>query len=512
MDGLFSRWLEGLFLCLRVTVTMDQTARIDVVEAVTGSSVAELTAARDGAVAELVELRLDYLDRVDADAVAGALAGRRRPVIVTCRAAWEGGQFNGSEDERLRILAEAIRLGAEYVDIEWKVEPRRRPSAGQSKIVLSSHDFERIPADLGTRVRAMAGQGADIVKVAVTPATLRDCIGIRDAVAIDTPHVAIAMGAAGQLTRLCPWLFGSCWTYGGAVAPGQVSARDMIARYRVPKGSQRTAVYGITGAPLGHSASPAMHNAAFDALGIDAIYVSFQTADADELLAVADAFGVTGLSVTAPLKPALFPHAVERDELSERIGVVNTLRRRADGWAARNFDASGFLAPLKRRGRSLEGARAVILGAGGTARTVAWALGREGARVEVSARRAERAAAVAAEFGATAVAWPPVSGWDLLVNTTPVGTWPAVDAAPVDRELVRGRMVYDLIYNPRETQLLAWARAAGAETIGGLEMLVGQACHQFEWWTGRPAPADVMADAAEAFLAELTATKTTGGQ
>lgn len=483
---------------------MDRIASTDVVETVTGRSVAELSAARDRAVGSIVELRLDFLATPDVDAVAGALADRRRPVIVTCRPTWEGGQFDGSEDERLRILHDAVRLGAEYVDVEWKVERARRPVSGRSQVVLSHHDFQAVPHDLAARVRAMAGEGADVVKVAVTPATLGDCIGIRDACAVDARHVAIAMGPAGQLTRLCPWLFGSCWTYGGAVAPGQISARDMIERYRVPRGSRATTVYGITGLPLAHSASPAMHNAAFDALGLDAIYVSFHTADADELLAVADAFGVAGMSVTAPLKPALFSRAVDTDELSQRIGVINTLRHRADGWEARNFDASGFLSPLKRRAQSLTGRRAVILGAGGTARTATWALMREGARVEVAARRAERAADVAAEFGATAVAWPPAPGWDLLVNTTPVGTWPGVEAAPIAREYVQGGVVYDLIYNPQETQLLAWAREAGAETIGGLEMLVGQACHQFEWWTGQPAPAAVMMTAAQAFLSQST--------
>jgi shikimate 5-dehydrogenase len=101
-----------------------------------------------------------------------------------------------------------------------------------------------------------------------------------------------------------------------------------------------------------------------------------------------------------------------------------------------------------------------------------------------------------------ASAWPPRTGWDLLVNTTPVGTWPRVDEAPIDRAAVAGGTVYDLVYNPRETTLLTWAREAGAETIGGLDMLVGQACLQFEWWTGREAPADVMAAAAEAFIQE----------
>ena len=471
---------------------------IEVVEAVNASSLSDLRKARDAAPAGLVELRLDGVRDID---VRGAIEGRRTPVIVTCRASWEGGRFDGSEEERLRILADAVRLGAEYVDVEWKADRRPFRDRGQTKLVISHHDFAGVPADLAERVGAMRAEGAEIVKVAVTPQRLSDCLTVRDAMAFDKAHVAIGMGPYGQLTRLCPWLFGSCWTFGGKTAPGQSSARDLIDLYRVPRASRSTTVYGITGAPLAHSASPAMHNTAFRALGLDAIYLPLETNDADELLTVAGAFGVQGVSVTAPLKPALFARVREADELSRAIGAVNTLRRVDGGWDGRNFDASGFLSPLARRNESLRGQRAVVLGAGGTARTVAWALAREGARVEVAARRADRGRAVASEFGASAVSWPPEPGWDLLVNTTPVGTWPAVSDAPLDRSRVRGRAVYDLIYNPRETTLLSWAREAGAETIGGLEMLVAQAGHQFEWWTGRTAPTAAMAEAAEAFIA-----------
>jgi shikimate dehydrogenase len=104
---------------------------------------------------------------------------------------------------------------------------------------------------------------------------------------------------------------------------------------------------------------------------------------------------------------------------------------------------------------------------------------------------------------AEAVEWPPQPGWDLLVNTTPVGTWPRVESSPLDRDLVRGPLVYDLVYNPVETQLMKWARATGAEAIGGLSMLVAQAAAQFEWWTGQSAPVDVMRTAAEEFLTLL---------
>ncbi|MEO7192138.1 MAG: type I 3-dehydroquinate dehydratase, partial [Vicinamibacterales bacterium] len=337
-----------------------------IVETVTGDTLAGLREARDRATAGMVELRLDGVRDLD---VAGALADRRVPVVVTCRPTWEGGRFDGSESDRLAILAAAIDLGAEYIDLEWRADRRALPRSERTRVVLSNHDFDGVPADIRDRTRAMLGEGADIVKIAVRADRLSDCLTLREVLAIDTPHIAIAMGSAGHLTRLCPWLFGSCWTYGGAAAPGQVGVRDMQRLYRVEAGSAATALYGIAGQPLGHSASPAMHNAAFAQLGLDAMYVTFETADADELINVADAFGVSGASITAPLKPAVFTRVRHVDALAEDTGAVNTIRRGRGGWEGRNFDVAGFLAPLEQRGRALAGTLAVVLGAGGSART-----------------------------------------------------------------------------------------------------------------------------------------------
>jgi 3-dehydroquinate dehydratase/shikimate dehydrogenase len=468
-----------------------------VVHTVTATSMAQLRAQRDAAVGDMVELRLDYLKDID---VAGALAGRRKPVIVTCRAAWEGGRFEGDEATRLSVLGRAIELGAEYVDVEWKADRRALPTNPASTLVLSHHDFNGMPGDLTGMFRAMAAEQAGIVKVAVTPQKLRDCVTLRDASQIDAPHVAIAMGPVGQLTRVAPALLGSRWTYGGTAAPGQTAASELVDVYRVGRQSASTTIYGVAGAPLGHSASPAMHNAAFAALGMDAVYVTLETGDADELLEVGEAFGLRGASVTAPLKTGVFARVPRHDDLSSKIGALNTLRRTDGAWEGRNYDVAGFLSPLVRRGETLRDRRCVVVGAGGAARTALWALQSHGALVEVAARREDRARVLASEFGAGVSAWPPTPGWDLLVNTTPVGTWPDTDAMPIDADAVRGRIVYDLIYNPEETTLLRVARAHGAETIGGLEMLVGQACHQFEWWTGRTAPREIMADAARRFL------------
>jgi 3-dehydroquinate dehydratase / shikimate dehydrogenase len=467
-----------------------------VVETVTGRRMADLRRARDRAIGDLVELRLDGVADLD---VAGALEGRKLPVVVTCRPAWEGGEFQGSESERLHVLGEAIRLGADYVDVEWKADRRQLPRGERTRIVLSHHDFAGTPADLPERVRAMAAEQPGLIKIAATATRLSDCLSLRDAVNGSAAHVAIAMGPAGQVTRVCPWLFGSCWTYGGSIAPGQISARDLIDRYHVRETSSKTTIYAVAGAPLGHSASPAMHNSAVAALGLDAVYVPLETSDPDDFCRVARAIGVAGASVTAPLKETLLTSAVT-DELSGRIGALNTLRRTERGWEGRNFDVAGFLSPLDRRSFKLRGSHAVVLGAGGAARAAVWALKAHGARVEVVARRLEQATRLAREFRVDGSAWPPRTAWEVLINATPVGTWPNVGASPMDGAPLGGRLVYDLIYNPLETTLMKHARAAGIDTIGGIEMLVAQACRQIEWWTGHPPPTAAIERGALEFL------------
>ena len=156
------------------------------------------------------------------------------------------------------------------------------------------------------------------------------------------------------------------------------------------------------------------------------------------------------------------------------------------------------------------GRRAAIVGAGGSARSVVSGLRSRGARVSVHARRPEAAQALADAAQVSAGAWPvPRGSWDLLVNTTPVGTHPDIDRSPVDAGDLDGALVYDLVYNPRPTRLLRDAAAAGCRTLDGLDMLVAQAVRQFAWWTGVTPEARVLLDAAEQRLAAMAADRRT---
>jgi 3-dehydroquinate dehydratase/shikimate dehydrogenase len=477
---------------------------------VTADTTAELRARRDQPTdAELVELRLDTVSDPSA---AAALAGRRIPVIVTCRSKEQGGHFRGSEEERRAILSEALALGAEFVDLEWQGSCADLiERTGGRRIVLSHHDFTGVPADLERIAAAMLATGAEVVKLAVMAARLGDNVRLR-AVGQQTraPMSLIAMGEAGIPSRVLANWMGSCWTYAGdGVAPGQISLARMRDEFRFRRIGARTEIYGLLGRPVSHSVSPAMHNAAFHAIHRDAVYVPLAAADFDDFLMFADAVGLRGASVTAPFKVDAFERADECDPVSRRIQAVNTLRRDGAKWLGCNTDVSGFLAPLELSSPvRLRGARATVLGAGGAARSVSVALASAGIRATICARRLDQAQAVASLTGAATAPWPPdPQSWDVLVNATPVGTAPASDVSPLpaDYTFLADKLVYDLVYNPPSTRLLRDAANAGCRTVGGLDMLVAQAQAQFEWWTGQRPANPVMRHAA---VAQLQAVET----
>ncbi len=473
---------------------------------VTAATTAELRQKRDAVVeADLIELRLDS---VSDPSVAGALADRRRPVIITCRPAWEGGGFTGAEEDRRRILTEALSLGAEYVDIEWRAQfDDVIAGAGGRRIVLSAHTFDGVPADLAARVHAMQSTGAEVIKIAAAMTCLSDCVPLLDLGAQNGRQSRLAlvgMGEYGVATRVLAGRFGSTWTYAGQLREvGQLDARSLLEDYHFRSLTDATDLYGIVGGSVSHSVSPAMHNAAFRAARADAVYLPFPAASAADFQTFGRAIGISGASVTIPHKVSMLAYLDEADSVARRIGAINTISVDERRWIGGNTDAGGFLEPLQDR-MSLAGVRAAVLGAGGAARAVTVALVSSGCSTRLHARNREQAKEVAALTSIEVGPWPPEPGsWDLLVNCTPIGMYPRVDETPIAADRITGRCVYDLVYNPPGTRLLREAAAVGCQTIGGLEMLAAQAREQFRRWTGSKPRAGVMREAALKRLAEF---------
>jgi shikimate dehydrogenase len=278
---------------------------------------------------------------------------------------------------------------------------------------------------------------------------------------------------------------------------------------RAPTATTRLA--GVIGDPVEHSLSPTLHNAAFEALGLDWVYVAFPVPAGQGAAAVAAVrtLGLAGLSVTMPHK-AEAARAVDRlTPVAERLGVINTVVVRGHELIGDSTDGAGFVDSLRHEGFDPDGRRCVVLGTGGAARAVALALGAAGAGAVIVVGRSPEAAAAGAGLAGRAGrigTVDEVAAADLIVNATPIGmTLPSVGATPLPLGLDAGRLgggqlVADLIYAPAITPLLAAASRQGATAVNGLGMLLHQAGRQIEAWTGLAPPLDVMAVAARAAL------------
>ena len=261
----------------------------------------------------------------------------------------------------------------------------------------------------------------------------------------------------------------------------------------------QTDLYAVIGHPVGHSLSPAMMNAAFDGLGLAAHYLAIEVDDLTAALRVLGDIGVRGLSVTIPHKETACQLAMKLDDTAAAIGAVNTLKRLNDqnGWEGINTDWLGAVRAL-RQVTSLSGKRALVVGAGGSARAVVYGLKREGATVTVTNRTPERGRALAAAFDSDflALAEVPRRTFDILVQCTSVGLAGGLVTEVVPASIFHsGMVVMDLVYRPQWTPLLLAARDAGCTTLSGLDMLLFQGTAQFEWWFQRPAPLAPMRDA-----------------
>jgi len=268
---------------------------------------------------------------------------------------------------------------------------------------------------------------------------------------------------------------------------------DLYESVRIPE-----RLFGIIGHPLGHTLSPLVHNWGFARLGVKAAYMAFPTPPERlaDLVAAVRALPVSGLSVTIPHKEGVMPLVDEITEQARLAGAVNTLFWKNGKLVGDNTDVDGFLAPLAARPRPKS---ALVLGAGGAAKAVMAGLGMLGVKeVTVTNRHAERAEALARTFGAQPLDWEKrlEARADLVVNTTPLGMSGQDQARSpyTGHAWTPDQTAYDLVYNPARTTFLDEAQKAGAATIGGLEMFVGQAAKQFRLWTGKELPQDQAAD------------------
>ena len=457
-----------------------------------------------------IELRLDWLQRERE--IAKFLAWLRVwcrahvpgvTLIATCRRSQAGGKFRGDVASQLAILGVAGECGCGWCDLEIE-SAQRQPRAildtvlGDARRIISFHHFRNTPKNLPAVLRRLERAGGDMFKIATECRTIHDSLRILAAARGGKRRViAVPMGDMGLPSRVLALREGSALAYAAAnevTAPGQLSVAEMKDLYRANRLNRRTRVYGLIGDPVQHSLGPLMHNTAFQARRMDAVYLPFRVRDLRDFLAAIDPLGIAGFSVTLPHKQAVLRHLDDCDPLASQIGAVNTVVVRGErelyGY---NTDYVGVLRAVERR-ITLRGSRVLLFGAGGAARAAAFALAQGGASTAICARRLTRARALARAVGGEAIERRHLRRefFDVIINAVPVGMFPHGDASPLQAGELNCRLVMDLVYRPMKTRLLRLAERRGIETISGVEMFLAQGTAQFEIWTGVRAPEAAM--------------------
>jgi len=462
------------------------------------------------------EVRLDYL----ADPEQGIAAIRKflsaHPdcrILATCRRHQNHGKFNGSVEEQLRMLSAAVEAGACAVDVEIEsaesVAESLNAFRGRARVLISYHNYEGTPSP-ETVLRRMLRIPADGYKIVTTARKPSDNYRILALTKSHsrTPLIVLGMGEAGFATRVLSTAWGGLFTYAApnaseGTASGQVSARLLRHLYRVEKFSHAAKIYGVVADPVRHSISPAVHNRAFQAHRLDAVYLPFlvQPAQLKDYFLLAEKLPVAGFSVTIPHKQKIMRYLDVVDPLARRIGAVNTVWRKAGKWRGTNTDAEAVIVPLARRLR-LTKSSILLAGNGGAARSAAYALVESGARVSIVGRNPDRVRSLAKACGAEPLLREQAEArkFDALVHATPLGMYPNVDGC-FFKDVIPAELVFDMVYNPLETALTRRAAAQGRTVIPGLQMFLEQAARQFEIWTGSSAPRGAMEKAAMEALA-----------
>jgi len=446
--------------------------------------------------AKLVELRLDFLQR--APDIARLLLDRPTPVIITCRRPADQGRWAGTEDQRLMLLRSAIVAGADYVDLEDDIA-KKIPRYGKTKRIISRHNFDETPDDLLGLHEELAKLDPDIIKLVTMANSPDDCVRMLDLVRhAKIPTVGFCMGEFGQMSRILCGKYGAPFTYATfskerELAPGQLAFQEMRDIYHFEEINAETAPFAVLGDPVGHSLSPLLHNAAMRKIGFNGVYLPMRITEDqfDRTLDELEDLKFKGYSVTIPHKEAALRKFPETEEFAQTIGAVNTLYRDPSGfWKSTNTDYAAALDALQlalKEGDTLAGKRILLLGAGGSARAIAYGVVRAGAALVIASRTQDRARKLAEQLMCRFTSWENrgSEAVDLIINCTPIGMHPNVDETPFKEHWLREEMgVFDMIYNPEQTLLLKEAKARGCRTVSGVEMFIRQAAAQFELFTG----------------------------
>lgn len=471
-----------------------------------------------------IEFRLDYLSKpsLALQKIKGFVEYHPEVLIVaTCRRAAAGGKFRGTIASEIDILVRAANHGCHLVDLEIETAAQLKPSdfnrlRRSANLILSSHDF-RGTRKLEETFARMNQYPADFFKVVGTANTLSDnavMMKFLERHSHEHSMIGVCMGEQGVISRVLGVRAGSQFTFGAVgpgeeTAPGQIAARALQDIYRIDQVDAATRVYGVAGDPVTHSLSPIMLNTAFRRENVNAVYLALHAKTLSDVLACVREIPIHGLSITMPYKEEVLKHLDKTDAMTAKIGACNTVVRSQDGKLyGFNTDVTGVVRPLELR-LQLQGAKILVLGAGGAGRAAVFGLKERGADVYVFNRTPGPAQNLARKARAKAVNKMQLRKmvFDVIINATPVGMEGNRDPLPISEQEFNAKYFFEMVYTPAETRMVKIARAKGMHVILGAEMFVQQGARQFEIWSGKPAPTQEMQRVVEYALIQRAAAK-----
>jgi len=499
--------------------------------------------------AEMIELRTDYLENLSVELVRRLIfevrnaGGRQVPIIVTCRDKKQGGTLAYPQQLRINVLAVALKSGVDFIDLEYEnflrteAQEKIRLALSQSskgRLILSAHNFAAKFADIRELYRDMLTVfPAAIPKIVYTANHINDCFKVFDLLhQTGGERIIFCMGEAGLISRIIAKKLDSFVIFASldeqsATAPGQLTIQQVKQLYRYDCIGSDTELFGVIADPVGHSLSPAIHNACFAEKGMNKLYLPLLVRGGrDEFDRFLDNvlsrqwLDFRGFSVTIPHKENALEYVQANqgfvEPLAEKIGAANTLvvTRASSPWghgqdgratiheprlSAYNTDYTAALdaitAGMGISRAELKALPIAVIGAGGVARAIVAGLSDAGAKIKIYNRTVEKAEKLAAEFGCKFAGLDDLANLDakLLINCTSIGMHPNVNQTPLPKEyLKKGMVVFDTVYNPAQTMLLKQAKKAGAKTIDGLSMFINQALAQFKLFTGQEGNTELM--------------------
>lgn len=461
---------------------------------------------------DLVELRVDFLEEDERLNIRNFPGMVNYPVILTIRRGIDGGQFNEGEASRTQLFARGLAFAEQdsrknfaYVDFEEDFNVSSLEDAALAfgtKIIRSFHDMKNPVKNLASRLEKMRTTGYEIPKIAFMPHTIKDVTDAFEETSHlgNTEQILCAMSDIGLPSRILAERFHSYLSYtspaellGNLQSIGHVDPKTLNEMYHFRAIDNNTKLFGITGFPLKITSSPKLQNGFFGEHSMNACYIPFKSETAEDAFDFAKKVGIRGFSVTIPHKEEIIPRLDKVDQQVEEIGACNTVINDNGVWTGYNTDCTGFSRSLLEFTglKNLKGKKVAIIGAGGASRAIAYAVKELGAKACVFNRTISKAKVIAERFGFEYASLGPESleklhkFSDVIVQTTSKGMG-STDAPNMDNDPLYfydfngTEFVYDIIYAPEVTPIMARADACGCKVCNGFNMLKYQGEAQFD--------------------------------